>query len=136
MIISAFQMDDQDEVIALWGRCGLLTAKNDPTLDIKRKMDHSPDLFLVGRINDRIMATVWGGFEGRRGWINNLCVEPRAQHMGYGGEIVAAMEEKLFALGAPKINLQIRHSNKQAISFYESIGYADDQVFSMAKRRP
>ncbi len=136
MIISTFKIEDQDEVIALWGRCGLLTAKNDPIKDIKRKFDHSPDLFLVGRINGRIVASVWGGYEGRRGWINNLCVEPRAQHMGYGGQIVAAIEEKIFALGAPKINLQIRQTNKQAIGFYQSIGYADDQVFSMAKRKP
>jgi len=43
-------------------------------------------------------------------------------------------ENKLSALGCPKINLQIRSTNTQVINFYKRIGYTDDEVLSMGKR--
>ena len=45
-----------------------------------------------------------------------------------------AVEEKILAMGCPKINLQIRTDNKVAVKFYESIGYEMDEVVSMGKR--
>ncbi len=135
MNIETFDLKDKQSVIDLWDRCGLLTDKNNPGEDIIRKMDHSPELFLIGRENEKIIATIMGGYEGRRGWINFLCVSPDARRSGYGERMVREIENRLFALGAPKINLQIRHSNAAAIKFYEAIGYADDLVFSMARHK-
>jgi len=34
----------------------------------------------------------------------------------------------------PKINLQLRTSNVDVVSFYEAIGYATDDVIGMGKR--
>ena len=43
-------------------------------------------------------------------------------------------EQRLRAMGCPKINLQIRRTNVAARSFYERLGYLDDDVISMGKR--
>ena len=43
-------------------------------------------------------------------------------------------EKELAERGCIKINLQIRHTNKQAINFYQSLGYEEDLVLSMGKR--
>ena len=48
--------------------------------------------------------------------------------------MMKAAEYKLKEMGCPKINLQIRASNHETIKFYESIGFSDDHVLSMAKR--
>ena len=134
MDISIFDIRDQDDVIALWRDCGLLTDKNDPHDDIRRKINHSPDLFFIGRRNGKIIATLMAGYEGRRGWINLLGVAPSAQKSGYGREIMHYAEKELAERGCIKINLQIRHTNKQAINFYQSLGYEEDLVLSMGKR--
>ncbi|MCP5381737.1 MAG: GNAT family acetyltransferase [Kordiimonadaceae bacterium] len=134
MEISIFDINDQDEVINLWRDCGLLRAQNDPYEDIKRKINHSPELFYVGRKNGKIIATVMAGYEGRRGWINLLAVEPSEQKSGYVREIMNHAEQKLGERGCIKVNLQIRQTNKQAICFYQSLGYAEDLVLSMGKR--
>jgi hypothetical protein len=43
--------------------------------------------------------------------------------------------ERLLALeGCPKINLQVRSTNREVIAFYTAIGFAPDDVVSMGKR--
>jgi ribosomal protein S18 acetylase RimI-like enzyme len=43
-------------------------------------------------------------------------------------------ERLLRQAGCPKISLQIRASNLQVIEFYQSLGFAVDQVTCMGKR--
>ena len=126
--------DDEAELIALWKKCGLVKPWNDPTKDIERKLTVNPELFLVGLIDNKMAATAMGGYEGHRGWVNYLAVDPDYQRRGLGGEIMQVIEAMLLERGCPKINLQIRTSNLQAIRFYESIGYKEDEVVSLGKR--
>ncbi|MCB0240899.1 MAG: GNAT family N-acetyltransferase, partial [Anaerolineae bacterium] len=51
-----------------------------------------------------IVATVMGGYEGHRGWINYLAVDPVMQRRGLGHQMMEAIEPLLLARGCPKIN--------------------------------
>ena len=93
-----------------------------------------PELFLVGLEHDSIVATVMAGYEGHRGWLNYLAVSPEWRYKGLGRQIVTAAETALAELNCPKINLQVRTSNREAIEFYRSLGYSVDDVISMGKR--
>ena len=126
--------DDKKELISLWRKCGLVKSWNDPSKDIERKLMVNPELFLIGAIDNKIVATAMGGYEGHRGWVNYLAVDPAFQRRGLGAEIMRVIEEMLLERGCPKINLQIRTSNLQAIRFYQSIGYQPDEVVSLGKR--
>ena len=130
----SFSSTDRDAVIALWHECGLLHPNNDPHKDIARKLRVRPDLFLVGVINDRIMASVMIGYEGHRGWINYLAVSPSHQKRGYGRLLMNEAERLLRAEGCAKINLQVRTSNAAVLAFYRAIGYLQDEVVSLGKR--
>ena len=61
MNIRTYQDSDEDAVIGLWNECGLVVAHNDPRKDIARKLEVGRDLFLVGVVNDQIVASVMGG---------------------------------------------------------------------------
>jgi ribosomal protein S18 acetylase RimI-like enzyme len=74
------------------------------------------------------------GYEGHRGWLNYLAVDPVCQRRGLGREIVQAAERRLREIGCPKINLQVRGGNDVAISFYRQLGYAIDDVVCLGKR--
>ena len=115
--------EDQKAVIELWQKCNLTRPWNNPRLDIERKLKVNPELFLVGLIDTKVIATVMGGYEGHRGWVNYLAVDPEYQRKELGRQIMKAIEGKIIALGCPKINLQIRTDNLSAVSFYKSIGY-------------
>ncbi len=134
MLIRHFKPGDTEAVVDLWERCSLTVPWNNPRRDIERKLKVNPELFLVGLIEGEIVACVMGGYEGRRGWVNYLGISPERRREGLGREIMAAVEELLKARGCPKINLQIRNGNLEAVKFYQSIGYKMDEVVSMGKR--
>lgn len=128
----------ETQVIALWEACGLVVPWNDPKKDIQRKMAVNPELFLVGvvrnNLEEDVVATAMGGYEGHRGWVNYLAVAPGTQRRGFGKQIMSALEKRLLNMGCPKINLQVRATNAAVIEFYESLGYQDDKVLSLGKR--
>jgi ribosomal protein S18 acetylase RimI-like enzyme len=134
MVIRPFHPDDEAAVIALWESCDLVRAWNDPHKDIRRKLLVRPDLFLVGLVDDHIVASLMAGYEGHRGWLNYLAVDPAHQRRGHARAIVAEAERLLRAAGCPKINLQVRNSNHLAIEFYRKLDYSMDAVTSMGKR--
>ena len=132
--IRPYQEKDEKNVIQLWHNCNLVIPWNDPKLDIERKLKVNPDLFLVGLIEGKIIATVMGGYEGHRGWINYLAVAKEIRQKGVGQQMVETVEAMLSKLGCPKINIQIRSSNQEAIEFYKKIGFSINNVISMGKR--
>ncbi len=134
MKIRAFEIEDQTAVIELWRACALVVPWNDPVKDIARKLKVDADLFLVGESRSEIVATVMGGYEGHRGWINYLAVSPQHQRKGYGREIMEFVEQRIQLKGCPKINLQIRGTNTQAAAFYQAIGYDIENVIGLGKR--
>ena len=67
---------DRDAVIELWRRCDLVRAWNDPHRDIDRKLARDPDLLLVGERDRVVVAAVMVGYDGHRGWVNYLAVDP------------------------------------------------------------
>jgi len=134
MKIRTYRENDKNDVISLWQDCGLVAPQNNPAKDIERKLKVDPDLFLVGISNNKIIATVMGGYEGHRGWINYLGVSPAEQRKGYGQAIMTAVEVLIKEKGCPKINLQVRTTNKNVLAFYESMGYDVDGVVGLGKR--
>ena len=134
LIIRSFQISDEPGVIALWHRCKLVVPQNDPKKDIKMKLKVQPELFFVGVISDRIVSTVMSGYDGHRGWLYYLAVDPDLQKHGVGRRMVEKAEVKLRKLGCQKINLQVRNSNKAVIAFYKNIGFGNDDVLGMGKK--
>ena len=91
-------------------------------------------MLLLGKIDGQIVASVMVGYEGHRGWINYHAVAPSQRKQGFGRKMMDAAEQLLLGKGCPKINLQIRSSNKEVKAFYNAIGYTQDPVVSMGKR--
>lgn len=134
MEIRPFHLSDESAVVELWQKCELVRPVNDPARDIRRKLSVNPELFLVGTLDGKVIASVMAGYEGHRGWINYLAVHPEHRLKGYGRQILAEAEKRLRVLGCPKINLQVRAANRAVLEFYQRIGYRLDEVISLGKR--
>ena len=133
MLVRPYRTDDEESLVSLWQVCELTVPWNNPHKDIARKLQVQPELFLVGILDSRLIATVMGGYDGHRGWINYLAVHPDFQGNGYGQEIMNSVETGLREMGCPKINLQIRTVNDKIASFYQKLGFTNDHVVSMGK---
>lgn len=125
---------DKEAVIALWHACGLTRPWNDPDKDIERKLSVQPDLFLVGEVDGKVIASAMAGYDGHRGSVYYLAVSPGYQHQGYGRLLMTRIEEILMSMGCPKLNIVVRASNEKVREFYNRLGYSADDVVSVGKR--
>ena len=91
-------------------------------------------MFLVGLDQGTVMASAMVGYEGHRGWVNYLAVDPRHRGKGYARQLMDEAENLLLDRKCPKLNLQIRSTNTQAIEFYRALGYELDHATGMGKR--
>jgi ribosomal protein S18 acetylase RimI-like enzyme len=134
MQIRVYKRSDESAVVALWQECELTRTWNDPRKDIARKLRVQADLFLVGTLNGRVIASVMAGYDGHRGWINYLAVSTAHRGRGYGKGLMQRVEQLLLEAGCPKINLLVRATNCAVIEYYRHIGYSQDEVVSLGKR--
>jgi ribosomal protein S18 acetylase RimI-like enzyme len=134
LIIRTYENKDKNEVIKLWQDCNLIFSKNDPEIEITSKINFQPDLFFVGLLNKKLIASIMVGYEGHRGWINYLAVNPKYQRRGFGRKLMDYATRILSDLHCQKINVQVRESNIDTIEFYKKLGYKNDKVISFGKR--
>ena len=134
MEIVEYKPEYVKDVIALWEKCGLTRPWNNPALDIERKMKERPELFLVGLIDGKVVASAMGGYEGHRGWVYYLGVDPDCQRRGLGRQMMEAIEKRLLETGCPKINIQVRGDNQTGLNFFRKIGYNTEDRVSFGKR--
>lgn len=133
-MIRPFRDSDEDAVVALWHACGLTRPWNDPHRDIARKRTVQPELFLVDEVDGVVVASAMFGYDGHRGWVNYLGVDPAFRGRGIARALMAAGEDLLRERGCPKLSLQVRSDNAGAMAFYAALGYTADRTVSYGRR--
>jgi ribosomal protein S18 acetylase RimI-like enzyme len=143
--IRPFEPADRPAVVDLWRRVGLYRPWNDPDRDIDRKIADSPWGLLVGvedvapgqgsgavdgqgagegpGSGERVIATMMVGYDGHRGSVFYLAVDPARQGRGLGTALMDHAEALLLERGCPKANVSVRADNLAVINFYEARGY-------------
>lgn len=132
--IRPFALADEPAVVALWEAAGLTRPWNDPHRDVARKLEVQREWFLVACLGDRVVGSVMAGYDGHRGSVYYLAVEPQLHRRGIGRALMAEVERLLGEAGCPKLNLVVRGDNAQALGFYAHLGYRVDDVVSLGKR--
>lgn len=133
-IIRPIENKDVDTVVELWETCHLTRPWNHPEIDIFRKIQQKDDLFLVAEKDHMVIATLMGGYDGHRGWIHYLAVQPKYQRLGIATALIQNIEKRLIAMGFPKVQLMVRAENHAVIQFYEQLDFTDNKVTCLGKR--
>ena len=133
LTVKPIEDGDITEVIALWQRCGLTRAWNDPAADITLARKEANATVLLGRTDGILIASVLVGHDGHRGWVYYLTVDPDHRFKGYGRQIMLAAEGWLRARGIEKLQLMVRGDNPEVHAFYQSIGYFEQERVVFAK---
>ena len=121
--IRAFALADYEQVAALWQAAGLGPRPSDTRDEVAKKLRRDPDLFLVACIGARIVGTVIGGWDGRRGWVYRMAVHPEYQRRGIGTALMRELETRFRDKRALAVNLIYSRENVAAVAFYRSLGY-------------
>lgn len=133
LVIAPIEDADIPSVIALWQRCGLVRPWNDPSADIALARAGENSAVLLGRDGDTLAASVLVGHDGHRGWVYYVSVDPDQRRKDFGRAIMAAAEDWLRVRGIEKLQLMVRGDNVQVKSFYESIGFGEQDRVLYAK---
>jgi len=123
MKIEKFTMDLYEEIVKLWRKAGINVGSSDTKEEIEKMLMRNPNLFLIGKLDNRIIGVVAGGFDGRRGYVHHLAVDPDYQRKGYGKMIMEELNERFRKIGVHKIHLFIEKYNKDVVNFYRSLGW-------------
>lgn len=124
-----------DGVVALWSEVfGYGQSRNDPQTTIDQKVATGDGLFFVAEDgNGKLQGTVMCGYDGHRGWIYSLAVQPSRQGGGIGSALMKHAEKELANRGCMKVNLQIVANNSGVQGFYEALGFQVEERISMGK---
>ncbi|RNB83102.1 GNAT family acetyltransferase [Brevibacillus nitrificans] len=134
MNIRSFSLEQWEEVVTLWRRAGIQLSRSDTPAGIQKKLERDPQLFLIAETEEgRIIGAVMGSYDGRRGWINHLAVDPDCQGQDLGTRLLQELEQRLAGLGCDKINLLIEPENGVVQAFYEKQGFNRDELIFMEK---
>jgi ribosomal protein S18 acetylase RimI-like enzyme len=127
--------DDFPAVYALWENAGpgIHLRRSDQPREIEKKLRRDPDLFLVAEVDGWIVGSVLGGFDGRRGMMYHLAVDPSHRQNGIGALLMDEMERRLRDRGCIRYYLLVTQDNEAAIRFYEGRGWKRMELFAYGK---
>lgn len=116
---------DYHALIELWNGMekGVHVGRSDAPEEIEKKTMRDPDLFLVAEQDNRIVGSVIGGFDGRRGLIYHLAVARDFRQLGVGSRLLDELEARLREKGCLKCYLMVTPDNPEAERFYEKRGW-------------
>lgn len=133
MDIREYEDADLPQVAKLWQACGLTRPWNDPAADLDLAQRTGSCVVLVGVKGGTVLATTMTGFDGHRGWLYYVAVRPDVQGHGFGRRMVEAAEERLRAMGCPKVELIVRAGNERVLETYAALGYRQEARALMSK---
>ena len=90
-------------------------------------------LFVAEGPGGEVQGTVMAGYDGHRGWLYAVAVDPGLQGRGIGRALVEHACAELAGRGCLKVNLQVRDGNERAAAFYEAIGFAREPRISFGR---
>lgn len=127
--------EDYPAVYWLWQNAGpgIHAGRSDTPEEIEKKLQRDPDLFLIAETDGRIVATVLGGYDGRRGMMYHLAVEQEYRRRGIGEALMAELEERLRQKGCRRYYLLVTRDNQEAMRFYESRGWECMDLYAYGK---
>ena len=129
---------DYDEIIRVWNEAGL--GHKPKGRDTRERMtveiNQAPDLFIGAFVKDKLIGTVIGTFDGRRGCVNRLAVIPQYRHQRIAEKLVGICEERLKKMGALVIYCLIEKENDPSLTlFSKRLGYhIHDGIVYLSKR--
>ena len=128
MRIRDFRMEDYEQVMSIWSDCSLPLKPNgrDSRERIEREIRGTQCNFLVAVDDDaRVVGTILGTHDGRKGWINRLAVVPERRGEGIARTLMVASEEWLMSQGIGIFACLIEGHNPAVMGMVEHLGYSE-----------
>src|SRR5919202_5857534 len=98
--LRACRPEDVDAVLALWQRAEAVPRPTDRPDALLRRLERDPQLFVLAWDGDRLVGSLMGGWDGWRGQVYRLAVDPAYRRRGIARRLFEAVEAPPRGLGA------------------------------------
>lgn len=116
---------DYEKLISFW-KDNYFVNEMDSKDRFELYLSSNPHLSLLVEEDGKIIGTILGAFDGRRGYLQKLVIDKEFRRHGLGKKLVEQTIEKLKNLGCTYITLNVE---KELVDFYKSCGFkVTDQV--------
>jgi ribosomal protein S18 acetylase RimI-like enzyme len=134
VVIRPVRDDELAAVLLLWQAAGVTPPSVSDSIEgLTTLIRTATALLLVAIIDDQIVGSVIGGWDGWRGNIYRLAVTPERQRKGIARRLVAEISRELFAKGATRLSALVEHEHQWAMEFWDSmsdLAYERDPKFA------
>ena len=110
------------DVLEFWRRAGDPTPTDSPVA-LRLLLDRDPEALLIAEDERRIAGTLIAAWDGWRGSLYRLAVDPERRRAGIATALVRAGEERLRGLGAVRLTAIVVEGVAAAAGLWEAVGY-------------
>jgi ribosomal protein S18 acetylase RimI-like enzyme len=122
--IRTMEVSDYAGSLSLWQSLpGLGLSSSDNEEEIKLFLEKNPETCFVAVDFAKIIGTVLGGNDGRRGYIYHLAVHKDYQRKGIGKLLSEKCLRALKAQGLHKCHIFVIRDNLEGLKFWQRIGW-------------
>jgi ribosomal protein S18 acetylase RimI-like enzyme len=127
--------DDATAVLALWELARSARAVTpDRAEDLVRLVAEQPGSLLVAEAQEQLVGTVIAAWDGWRGNMYRLAVDPRRRRQGIAIALVRAGEASLRRRGARRVTALVAHDDGPAGALWDAAGYPPDREIGRRAR--
>ena len=112
--------DDIGAVLGLWIRGGAEPTRTDDADSLRALLGHPGSALLVAGEGSALVGSVVVGWDGWRGSVYRLVVDPAHRHQGLGRRLLAAAEDHLSAVGAVRLQAVVVDTEPLATGFWRA----------------
>ncbi len=123
--IAPLRLQDYEAMIRLWRESGLTSRMNgrDSRRAFARQLRLNKGSYLGAFDGERLVGTVLGTHDTRKGWINRLAVDPAHQRRGVATRLLRACEKALVRKGLKVMSAFVVDGNDPSMSLFRRSGY-------------
>lgn len=119
MIYREIKLEDYEDLISFW-KNNYFVNEMDSFDRFKLFLEKNPNLSFLAKDNKKIIGTVLGSYDGRRGYVQKLVVHKDFRKRGVGKLLAEKLIKELHKLGALYIPINVE---KDLVTFYEKCGF-------------
>ena len=120
---------DTDAILRLWRAADASVSATDSSEHVRRAIEHPDVAFFVAVVDQQIVGSVLGAFDGWRGHVYRLAVLPNYRRRAIARALVRQVEDVFRAWGVRRVLAFVERDHLPALRFWEAAGYSpDDRV--------
>ena len=124
--IRPMKSSDHAQALDLWRRSKGVGFRSDETRSVLAYyLKRNPGFSFVAFSEKKLVGTILGGHDGRRGSIAHLAVDPAFRRRGLGRCLVALCLQKLQKNGIPRTHILVIGSNRIGRRFWKQMGWIE-----------